>query len=731
MSPLRCLLRLLPAVVAVLCASRGPCEAVEVDLSAHDPASGVEVQAGGDRITARWPMEGGETGEVVLDLGAGRPLVEALRVSAPGAAPATVLAGVSPAFWITAGIREAPGGRPPGMSVWSVFFDNPARRPHSTHESRLDVARARVESVGRRASITLSGTTIGPFRGDVAFTLYSGTRLLRIEATVSTDEDRRAIIYDAGLVGPREAFRRAAWTDTEGSPRDEVVGPESASRRLAVRHRMLAVEGEGGAVAILPPPHQFQFPRDLSDNLGFTWLGSPHGAAAGASFGAGVCQAPEGGGPFVPWFNAPPGTRQRLGFFCVLSREGARACLGEALRFTRGDRFPRLPGHLTLTSHWHMAIAVASLARDASKPPPVPDFVRMFKDMGADMVHLGEFHGDGHQFDRGPVRLRELEAMFQECRRLSDGELLLIPGEEVNKHLGLPAPGRHAGHWMSLFPKPVLWILERAEGEPYVEERPGLGRVYRVGSREDVLRILEDEGGLAWAAHPRIKASSWTPDIFRKEDFYLSATWLGGAWKAMPADLSHDRLGLRGLDLLDDMSNWSVSPPPGAPPAGRRKYLPGEVDVFKINRTHELYGHMNINYLRMERLPRFDEGWAPVLEALRTGRFFVTTGEILIRDLTAGGARSGETIEEPADGPLEVRADIAWTFPLEHAGLISGDGERVYQERIDLRDTGAFGERLLTLPFDARGRRWVRLEVWDAAANGAFTQPVWIEPRKP
>jgi hypothetical protein len=25
------------------------------------------------------------------------------------------------------------------------------------------------------------------------------------------------------------------------------------------------------------------------------------------------------------------------------------------------------------------------------------------------------------------------------------------------------------------------------------------------------------------------------------------------------------------------------------------------------------------------------------------------------------------------------------------------------------------------------GRHWVRFEVWDIAANGAFTQPVWVE----
>ena len=44
----------------------------------------------------------------------------------------------------------------------------------------------------------------------------------------------------------------------------------------------------------------------------------------------------------------------------------------------------------------------------------------MFKDMNVDVVHLAEFHGDGHPQDPGPLRLPELEAMFDECRRLSD-----------------------------------------------------------------------------------------------------------------------------------------------------------------------------------------------------------------------------------------------------------------------------------------------------------------------
>src|SRR5262249_51736963 len=146
----------------------------------------------------------------------------------------------------------------------------------------------------------------------------------------------------------------------------------------------------------------------------------------------------------------------------------------------------------------------------------------------------------------------------------------------------------------------------------------------------------------------------------------------------------------------------------------------------KLDHTHELYGHMNVNYLRLDRQPRFEEGWQPILDALRGGKFFVTTGEVLIREFTLGGKQSGETLSlKPGEQP-EVRVTLEWTFPLHFAEIITGDGQQVYRQRIDLTDTGTFGERTLTLRPDLRGRKWLRLEVWDVAVNGAFTQPAWL-----
>ncbi len=224
--------------------------------------------------------------------------------------------------------------------------------------------------------------------------------------------------------------------------------------------------------------------------------------------------------------------------------------------------------------------------------------------------------------------------------------------------------------------------------------------------------------GLAWTSHPRIKGSSWTPDLFRHEDFYRSDNWLGAAWKAMPADLSHDRLGRRALDLLDDMANW-----------GQKKQLLGEADVFKIDHTHELYGHMNINYVRLDpdRIPRFDESWQPVLDAVRGGRFFTTTGEVLVPEFTVQGQPSGSTVALETGERPEVRVDLRWTFPLKFVEVISGDGSHVYRDRIDCSDTDAFDKRTIRLTPDLKGRTWVRVEAWDVACNGAFTQPVWLQ----
>src|SRR5205085_11854808 len=134
----------------------------------------------------------------------------------------------------------------------------------------------------------------------------------------------------------------------------------------------------------------------------------------------------------------------------LLSPLPAERTLERVKRYTHGDSFKPLDGYQTFTSHWHSRLTVSELAGQSR----VDEFARVMKDMNVKIVHLAEFHGDGHADDPGPIRLPEMKAMFELCKNHSDDRLLLIPGEEGNKFLGHPWPPIrefHPGHWMYLF----------------------------------------------------------------------------------------------------------------------------------------------------------------------------------------------------------------------------------------------------------------------------------------
>ena len=121
----------------------------------------------------------------------------------------------------------------------------------------------------------------------------------------------------------------------------------------------------------------------------------------------------------------------------------------------------------------------------------------------------------------------------------------------------------------------------------------------------------------------------------------------------MPANYSRDRLGERVLDLLDDMNDW-----------GQPKKIVGEADLFELNAESELYGHLNVNYLRLDDIPKYEEGWDAVLESLRTGQYFTSTGEVLIPSLRINGKEFTEQVSVDQNGQVIIEADLAWTFPL-------------------------------------------------------------------
>lgn len=671
---------------------------VPVDLSGYKEKTKASLKDALLSIT--WPAGQTENGKIILNLENEKPLFKSIQLTRQGTYK-EIAAELDPAFILTVGKRDLVS-----QNGWNIFFDTTNRAPHKTFNVALTKRNVSVSSSGSRTLITISEINAGTFKGAIEITLYDGSPLLNVAAVMATKTDSTAILYDGGLVSKGNLWKKIAWSDTLDRLQSVPAIAGEESKNAAVKYRTIIGQSKEGSLALFPPPHQYFYPLDEAFNLKFTWFGS-HYRNLVNDFAIGIRQDLMGDNRWVPWVNAPPETKQRLNFFCLLNTTDPEQALAEVKKFTHGDSYLPLPGYKTMSSHFHNEYVMKVLL--AHKPvAAVPGFINVFKNTGIDIVHLAEFHYTAHPKGPDGQRLLELSTLFEMCKKYSAADFLLLPGEEPNEFF--------SGHWLDFFPKPVYWIMSRKPGVAFVTEIPKYGKVYHIGDKDDMLKLLETEHGLAWTAHARTKGSTGFPDKYRDEPFFTSNHFLGAAWKAMPADLSQPRLGKRVLDLMDDMAN-----------RGLKKQVLAEADLFSIEPGNEMYAHLNVNYLKLNKLPEYKDGWQPVLDVLRQGKFFVSTGEVLLPSFTVNGKNSGETVTIDADGKAQIAMELAWTFPLNFAEIISGDGNKVYREKISLTGTKAFGKKKFAFNTNLKNRKWVRAEVWDVAANGAFTQQVWVQ----
>ncbi len=651
-----------------------------------------------DKLEITWPTDNENFGQIILDLNEGKPLFSSINMGKPDRL-IQINKNLDPVFMLDVGKRIL---KP--ENGWTIFFDKVPTRPYKSYVLDFNKKNLKIIKKGTRTLIQLGELSAPDFNGSLEITIYNNSPLYKIAAVVSTQKDSTAILYDAGLVGD-SPWANIAYADPFEKFNSISTSVKDTATVTEVRYRTIMGGNDTGALAVFPAPHQYFYPLDEAFNLSSVWHGTGYrGKIKG--YGIGIRQDPNGDHRYVPWFNCPPNTAQQLSFFCLLGNEGSEKLLKNVKKFTHGDRYAPLKGYKTMASHFHNEF-IMNVVMAGKKVPEKPEFVQVFKKMGVNIVHLAEFHYTAHPKGPDSLRLKELHALFKQTERLSDDKFLLLPGEEPNEFFG--------GHWLDFFPKPIYWIMSREEGAPFITQDSLYGKVYHIGNKDDMLKLLKDENGLAWTAHPRIKGSTGFPDTYKNEGFFKSDYFLGGAWKAMPADLSKQRLGTRVLNLMDDMNNW-----------GYKKKVVAEADLFSITLENEMYAHMNINYLKLDRLPDYSQSWQTILNAMKKGNFFSTTGEILIPSFSVNGKEAGETVDLTAENTLNIQMKIDWTFPLNFAEIISGDGKNVFHDKIDLSKTKAFGAQQFDFSTNLKNKKWVRLEIWDIAGNGAFTQTVYL-----
>ncbi len=725
-----------------LCCGAAFAQGPPCDLRAYKALPGLTADFRAGVVTLHWSGERGEDLRAAFGVHDGQPVVEELAVRRRGGGWAVLARDLTPEFQVTTGVRRLSEQQAEPLRAlhialtpevvdrekWNAFWDAPLivpgtgslNLPRKPEEIRRDWATfhstgCSVKTDGARLEVTYSGVDLGLFSGALRFTVYRGTNLLRQEAIAKTEAPSVAYKYLAGLKGfAAGGATHLVWRDPARAWQEyDFGGPVNADPvALKARNRVGVIETPQGSLACFPPSHKFTFAREIETNLGFLY----YRKTGDGAFAAGVRQA-DREEPYKPYgvseqewekrahearhdinnfalYNAPPGTLQRMPVYFYLDTAGGRATAEAVLAFTHGDVYKPMPGFKVMASHFHMHFN--ERLTDAGTLDLRPPWVDVFRGLGVNIVNLADFHSDSHPKDPGPLRFAEQRVYFDGCRRVSDRDFLVIPGEEPDDTLG--------GHYISVMPRPVFWSQTRGPGQSFHERDPIYGDVYHVGSASDELTMLRERNGLMWQAHPRTKGSAGYPDAVRELPHFLSDRFLGASYQSLPVDQSEKRLcERRCLGLLDEMNNWTGP-----------KYLIAEGDTYMKYPDDETFPQLIVNYVRLDRVPRFDNGWEAVLTALRAGDFYVSSGEVLFRDWAIEGAGPHRT----------YRADVEWTFPLEFAELVWGDGQSVRTQILSATDLPPFGLKTFRVPFDPAGKKWVRFAVWDSAGNGAFTQPV-------
>jgi hypothetical protein len=728
--------------LALLC---GVAAGQTCDLHGYKAVDGLKAAANGNGVIFTWQGESGQQLRASFGIRNSQPVVEELAAKTATGQWVVLGKDLTPEFQVTTGKRRISNAQrqtlikynmdtPEQEAVrkWNTFWDAPLQIPGggdttdlprteseiTRGSSTYNSSSCAVATDGDQQSVTFNGLTLGIFAGDLRYTVYKGSNLLRQEAIAKTDRPSVAFIYKAGLAGfTIQNDTKVVWRDTArvwqqyqfgGEPNTNPVNPRA-------RNRLLILDAGSGSLAVFPPPHKFFFARENEANLGYIYYWKKNGT----TFSIGAMQ-PEKGEGYHPWgvsnpewtrrqqtarsewdnfalYNAPAGTEQHMAVYFYLSPQGDRATQTAVLAYTHDDVFKPLPGYKVMAGHFHLDLN--EQLRDRNNMDYDPTWKAVFRGLGVNVLYLGDFHDDSHPQDPGPLRFMEEKAYFDGARRTSDKDFLVMPTEEPNAYFG--------GHWWLMTPKPIY--LSHAEprptGQQFMENDPTYGTVYHVGSSEDILNMVNREQGLLWTTHPRTKSTEVWPEDYKDKDFFLSDRFIGASWESLPVDLSEkEECPVRCFGTEDDMSNW----------APKAKYAIAEGDTYTKWPDDETYPQLAINYIKLDRVPLYSESWAPIISTLRSGNFFGTTGEVLFHNWSVQGSGASSV----------YTASIEYTFPLAFADLVWSDGTKVQHKIINLTDTLPFGTKEFKIPFDATGKKWVRFSVWDSAGDGAWANPI-------
>ncbi|NMM47574.1 CehA/McbA family metallohydrolase domain-containing protein [Marinigracilibium pacificum] len=604
----------------------------------------------------------------------------------------------------------------------------PAEKPFANHPGMprnfkevsrttavYNVKKCRVLTEGTRIKIIFENVNAGIFAGYLQYDIYKGSNLVRQTLIAKTEETSVAFKYDAGLTGLSAHKGKMVWRDITNQWQSHVFNDYVNSEPVIIKsnNRLIAAELESGSITSFPPPHSFYWARESEQNLGYAW----YRLDSNKEFSFGIRQAEHEEDPEFyhnfALYNARPGTWQKMPVFFYLSPGSGQEAVESTLKFTNSDKFKPLPGHKVMGAHYHVGL-VKRLKKKGGLDQRINDVATM-KAIGVNIYGVIDGARGPGRHDKGELFLKDLEEYYEAARSQSDENFLLMPNDENSTGGRPPFLG---GHYDIIISKPLYWKPSRAAGQPLSEEHPKYGKVYNIGTPADLMSMAEIENVLISMPHPDTKRSSGFPQAIMDSAYFMHENYFGLGYRwGMGIDASASRLGeYRFLKIWDHTNNRMVKNGKSLKFALAISESRSDIGERGKPPYDDTYGMSPVNYLQLDHVPTIDD-MSPIVNTLKAGNFFVTTGEVLIPSYQIKGEGNQKTII----------ADIMWTFPLDFVEIVWGDGEKTGSIIIPTSDLSSFGRKTFEIPFDAKGMKWVRFAAWDVATNGALVQPIRLK----
>ncbi|MGD1074405.1 MAG: hypothetical protein ABSB15_30230 [Bryobacteraceae bacterium] len=351
-------------------------QTLNCNLQGYKSADGLKAEVRAGAMDFAWRGENGQELRAAFAVRDGQPQVQELAARKNGGPWVVLGNALQPEFHVTSGKRRLSMAQATQFKLlhievtpqlydkekWMTFWDAPLvvpgvpgrgdsfPLPRDPSEVRRAAATfhsdsCRVNTEGARLAITFSGLEMGIFSGELQYTVYRGSNLLRQEAIAKTSEPSVAYIYSAGLKGFDIAKHPAVvWRDSARAWQKYEFGGDTNTEPVALRarNRLAIVDAGSGSLAAFPPPHKFFFAREDEVNIGYVYYRKD----SDTSFAVGASQ-PEKGEGYHPWgvtdtewkrrsatseghwdnyalYNAPAGTLQHMAVYFYLSPEDDR-----------------------------------------------------------------------------------------------------------------------------------------------------------------------------------------------------------------------------------------------------------------------------------------------------------------------------------------------------------------------------------------------------------------------